>query len=106
MIFGGGRSGLLVAYPRTVAGSAIRRDNFIEERNMRGSLGASIILNSAAVSTKMHLMYTLDEAGNRIYTLKVRSPSPIIECLSDFQRILTGQKIVESGKITKSAHPG
>ncbi|KAF8582817.1 Nop10 family nucleolar RNA-binding protein [Ramaria rubella] len=32
----------------------------------------------------MHLMYTLDEAGTRIYTLK---------------------KITESGKITKSAHP-
>ncbi|EPQ60083.1 Nop10p-domain-containing protein [Gloeophyllum trabeum ATCC 11539] len=32
----------------------------------------------------MHLMYTLDENGNRIYTLK---------------------KVTESGKITKSAHP-
>ncbi|KAI0801373.1 Nop10p-domain-containing protein [Fomes fomentarius] len=32
----------------------------------------------------MHLMYTLDESGNRIYTLK---------------------KITDSGKITKSAHP-
>ncbi|KAJ7598067.1 nucleolar RNA-binding protein [Mycena floridula] len=32
----------------------------------------------------MHLMYTLDEAGNRIYTLK---------------------KKTELGRITKSAHP-
>ncbi|KAF8523195.1 nucleolar RNA-binding protein [Gautieria morchelliformis] len=32
----------------------------------------------------MHLMYTLDEGGNRIYTLK---------------------KVLESGKVTKSAHP-
>ncbi|KAI0696035.1 Nop10p-domain-containing protein [Cerioporus squamosus] len=32
----------------------------------------------------MHLMYTLDENGYRIYTLK---------------------KITDSGKITKSAHP-
>ncbi|CAL1694856.1 unnamed protein product [Somion occarium] len=32
----------------------------------------------------MHLMYTLDENGNRVYTLK---------------------KITDSGKITKSAHP-
>ncbi|KAI0756169.1 Nop10p-domain-containing protein [Daedaleopsis nitida] len=32
----------------------------------------------------MHLMYTLDDNGSRIYTLK---------------------KITESGKITKSAHP-
>ncbi|KAI3619321.1 h aca ribonucleoprotein complex subunit 3 [Moniliophthora roreri] len=32
----------------------------------------------------MHLMYTLDENGNRVYTLK---------------------KITDTGKITKSAHP-
>ncbi|KDN53040.1 Nop10p-domain-containing protein [Tilletiaria anomala UBC 951] len=32
----------------------------------------------------MHLMYTLDEAGNRIYTLK---------------------KVTPAGVITKSAHP-
>ncbi|KAH8119706.1 Nop10 family nucleolar RNA-binding protein [Phellopilus nigrolimitatus] len=32
----------------------------------------------------MHLMYTFDDAGNRIYTLK---------------------KITDEGKITKSAHP-
>ncbi|KAF8527462.1 nucleolar RNA-binding protein [Hysterangium stoloniferum] len=32
----------------------------------------------------MHLMYTLDEAGNRVYTLK---------------------KTTLAGKITKSAHP-
>ncbi|KAI0830868.1 Nop10p-domain-containing protein [Trametes gibbosa] len=32
----------------------------------------------------MHLMYTLDDKGSRIYTLK---------------------KITDSGKITKSAHP-
>ncbi|KAF5313046.1 hypothetical protein D9619_002530 [Psilocybe cf. subviscida] len=32
----------------------------------------------------MHLMYTLDEAGNRIYSLK---------------------KVTDSGKVTKSAHP-
>ncbi|KAL1738883.1 H/ACA ribonucleoprotein complex, subunit Nop10 [Schizophyllum fasciatum] len=32
----------------------------------------------------MHLMYTLDEAGNRVYTLK---------------------KTTDSGRITKSAHP-
>ncbi|CAE6433592.1 unnamed protein product [Rhizoctonia solani] len=33
----------------------------------------------------MHLMYTLDEEGKRIYTLK---------------------KVTPGGKITKSAHPG
>ncbi|EEB95534.1 hypothetical protein MPER_05480, partial [Moniliophthora perniciosa FA553] len=32
----------------------------------------------------MHLMYTLDENGNRVYTLK---------------------KVTDTGKITKSAHP-
>ncbi|EIW63842.1 Nop10p-domain-containing protein [Trametes versicolor FP-101664 SS1] len=32
----------------------------------------------------MHLMYTIDENGSRVYTLK---------------------KITETGKITKSAHP-
>ncbi|KAI0042537.1 Nop10p-domain-containing protein [Auriscalpium vulgare] len=32
----------------------------------------------------MHLMYTIDEKGNRVYSLK---------------------KITDSGKITKSAHP-
>ncbi|KAI0066632.1 Nop10p-domain-containing protein [Artomyces pyxidatus] len=32
----------------------------------------------------MHLMYTIDANGNRVYTLK---------------------KITDSGKITKSAHP-
>ncbi|KZO91862.1 Nop10p-domain-containing protein [Calocera viscosa TUFC12733] len=32
----------------------------------------------------MHLMYTMDENGNRIYTLK---------------------KITPAGKVTKSAHP-
>ncbi|KAF8346082.1 Nop10p-domain-containing protein [Amanita rubescens] len=32
----------------------------------------------------MHLMYTLDESGNRVYTLK---------------------KMIDSGKVTKSAHP-
>ncbi|KAJ4000255.1 nucleolar RNA-binding protein [Lentinula boryana] len=45
------------------------------------SLYAISRLNSTAI---MHLMYTLDEGGNRVYTLK---------------------KITESGKITKSAHP-
>ncbi|KXS99317.1 hypothetical protein AC579_782 [Pseudocercospora musae] len=32
----------------------------------------------------MHLMYTLDEQGKRLYTLK---------------------KVIDSGEITKSAHP-
>ncbi|RDA84423.1 hypothetical protein CP532_2879 [Ophiocordyceps camponoti-leonardi (nom. inval.)] len=32
----------------------------------------------------MHLMYTLDQQGNRLYTLK---------------------KVVAGGKVTKSAHP-
>ncbi|KAH9973245.1 Nop10 family nucleolar RNA-binding protein [Lactifluus volemus] len=32
----------------------------------------------------MHLMYTIDDQGNRVYTLK---------------------KVNDSGKITKSAHP-
>ncbi|KAG7118794.1 H/ACA ribonucleoprotein complex subunit NOP10 like [Verticillium longisporum] len=32
----------------------------------------------------MHLMYTLDEAGNRLYTLK---------------------KVTDDAKVTKSAHP-
>ncbi|KAJ3797070.1 nucleolar RNA-binding protein [Lentinula aff. detonsa] len=43
-------------------------------------------LSLCAISSTaiMHLMYTLDEVGNRVYTLK---------------------KITESGKITKSAHP-
>ncbi len=52
----------------------------------------------------MHLMYTVDDQGNRVYTLKVsmlftmRSIS-VIYC-SSFQ------KLTDSGKITKSAHPG
>ena len=51
----------------------------------------------------MHLMYTLDENGNRVYTLKVSAET--------FGEAHTGlmqppQKITDSGKITKSAHPG
>jgi len=41
-------------------------------------------LSTLVQVTDMHLMYTLDEQGNRIYTLK---------------------KLTEDGKITKSAHP-
>ena len=51
----------------------------------------------------MHLMYTLDDNGNRVYTLKVRyGSSP--RCGLGAERV--AQKITDSGKITKSAHPG
>lgn len=49
----------------------------------------------------MHLMYTLDEHGTRLYTLKVRH-MPLMSL-----PVLTAlQKITDDGKITKSAHPG
>lgn len=49
----------------------------------------------------MHLMYTIDENGSRVYTLKVsRNYSTQEMVLTDLQ------KITETGKITKSAHPG
>lgn len=49
----------------------------------------------------MHLMYTIDENGSRVYTLKVsRNYSTQDMVLTDLQ------KITETGKITKSAHPG
>ncbi|KXN85766.1 H/ACA ribonucleoprotein complex subunit 3 [Leucoagaricus sp. SymC.cos] len=41
----------------------------------------------------MHLMYTLDENGNRVYTLKIICAHTIL------------QKITDDGKLTKSAHP-
>lgn len=50
----------------------------------------------------MHLMYTLDEGGNRVYTLKVCFLfSIVISRKSD-----RNQKITDGGKVTKSAHPG
>jgi len=49
----------------------------------------------------MHLMYTLDEAGNRIYTLKV---SMFLLRVDDLLSPM--QKVTEEGKTTKSAHPG
>ena len=51
----------------------------------------------------MHLMYTLDANGNRVYTLKVRS------CYSKnfaHSESILAQKITANGKVTKSAHPG
>ncbi|KAH0837831.1 Nop10p-domain-containing protein [Lanmaoa asiatica] len=49
----------------------------------------------------MHLMYTLDDNGNRVYTLKV--------CVSivrfESYPFMTLQKMVDEGRITKSAHP-
>lgn len=50
----------------------------------------------------MHLMYTLDDKGDRVYTLKVRLYSPPWGRIRS--RIL--QKLTDAGKITKSAHPG
>ncbi len=49
----------------------------------------------------MHLMYTIDENGSRVYTLKVSS----IDLTQD-KALRDSQKITETGKITKSAHPG
>jgi rRNA maturation protein Nop10 len=49
----------------------------------------------------MHLMYTVDDQGNRIYTLKVHIPS----CVGDWS-LFVYQKVTDVGKITKSAHPG
>lgn len=38
------------------------------------NFGQSITCASLSLSlSAMHLMYTLDESGNRVYTLKVRS---------------------------------
>lgn len=51
----------------------------------------------------MHLMYTLDANGTRIYTLKVSLCASVAESLTFMN---ASQKITESGKITKSAHPG
>lgn len=50
----------------------------------------------------MHLMYTLDEGGNRIYTLKVMH---VVFNIIRMQLKLL-QKLTDAGKITKSAHPG
>jgi hypothetical protein len=50
----------------------------------------------------MHLMYTLDESGNRIYTLNV-SIFIVMERLL-FDSLF--QKTTDTGRITKSAHPG
>lgn len=50
----------------------------------------------------MHLMYTLDESGNRIYTLNVSTFAIIEQLLSDS----LFQKATDTGRITKSAHPG
>ena len=56
----------------------------------------------------MHLMYTLDEAGNRVYTLKVCHY--VYSFITTFPRKAytpsSSQKITDAGKITKSAHPG
>ena len=51
----------------------------------------------------MHLMYTLDESGNRIYTLKVFL---IVLDVSTQKFLIISQKSTDLGKITKSAHPG
>jgi hypothetical protein len=51
----------------------------------------------------MHLMYTIDEAGNRIYTLKV-SQSICHSPANAEPRWY--QKVADSGRVTKSAHPG
>jgi hypothetical protein len=50
----------------------------------------------------MHLMYTLDEEGNRVYTLKVRLYRH--RHFSWYSRL--PQKVTDAGKTTKSAHPG
>jgi H/ACA ribonucleoprotein complex subunit 3 len=50
----------------------------------------------------MHLMYTLDEDGNRVYTLKVRLYR--YNRCSWYLHLL--QKATDAGKTTKSAHPG
>ena len=47
-------------------------------------------------------MYTLDDNGNRIYTLKVRSYYSFLFPSS----FLPLQKLTDAGRITKSAHPG
>lgn len=52
----------------------------------------------------MHLMYTLDENGNRLYTLTVRL---FIVCLGlESHPLMVLQKMTPEGRITKSAHPG
>jgi len=53
-------------------------------------------------SAAMHLMYTLDESGNRIYTLNVSIYTFTERLLSDSPF----QKATDTGRITKSAHPG
>lgn len=50
----------------------------------------------------MHLMYTLDAEGNRVYTLKVSPGTLFVSERLTFSL----QKVTDSGKITKSAHPG
>ena len=56
----------------------------------------------------MHLMYTLDENGNRVYTLKVcHYVYSFITIFPQKAYIpFSSQKITDAGKITKSAHPG
>lgn len=51
----------------------------------------------------MHLMYTMDEQGNRVYTLKV---GIIFFSLFSLAHHTTTQKTTDAGRITKSAHPG
>ena len=50
----------------------------------------------------MHLMYTLDEEGNRVYTLNMRLYS--YRHFSWYSHL--PQKVTDAGKTTKSAHPG
>ena len=80
-----------------------RRENIDQTRAsaIRASAVFASYLRPPVTKSAMHLMYTLDESGNRIYTLKV----------CDFEKnkrpsTNNAQKITDDGKITKSAHPG
>jgi hypothetical protein len=55
------------------------------------------------LSFKMHLMYTLDASGKRLYTLQVSIHPAVDMTLINLNHI---QKTTADGKVTKSAHPG
>jgi hypothetical protein len=53
----------------------------------------------------MHLMYTVDDQGNRVYTLKVHISFRWWRLIVDLINCVY-QKVTDAGKVTKSAHPG
>lgn len=55
----------------------------------------------------MHLMYYLDERGNRVYTLKVSEPMPDIlsTIRADIDFVINQQKEDKNDTPTNSAHP-